>query len=160
PMQMICILIGVPEEERHWLVEVVEHGFDHREGRESFEVAEEEAAARKRMHEYGTALIAEKRANPTDDMLSIVVQAELPDVDPPRLSDTELYMFFSLLFTAGSETTRNAIAGGLLALIEHPDQLAMLRDDIGLLPSAIEEMVRFTTPSPAKRRTATRTAQL
>lgn len=160
PMQMICILVGVPEEDRHWLAEIAELGFDHRDGRESFEIAEEEAAARKRMYEYGTALIAEKRANPTDDMLSIVVQAELPDVDPPQLTDTELYMFFSLLFTAGSETTRNGIAGGLLALLENPDQLALLRDDLGLLPSAIEEMVRYTTPSPAKRRTATRTTEL
>ncbi|HEX7097332.1 MAG TPA: cytochrome P450 [Acidimicrobiales bacterium] len=160
PMQMICILIGVPEQERHWLAEVVDLGFDVREGQNPFDLDAEQADARRRMHEYGTALIAEKRARPTDDMLSIVVHAELADVDPPRLTDDELYSFFSLLFTAGAETTRNAIAGGLLALIEQPDQLAALRDDLSLLPTAIEEMVRFTTPSPAKRRTATRTATL
>ena len=57
-------------------------------------------------------------------MLSVVVHATLPDVDPPSLTDDELYAFFSLLFAAGSETTRNAIAGGLLALIERPEQLA------------------------------------
>ena len=79
------------------------------------------------MLEYGAALIADKRRRPTDDMLSIVVGATLSDVEPPTLSDGELYAFFSLLFSAGSETTRNAIAGGLLALIERPDQLADLR---------------------------------
>jgi cytochrome P450 len=59
------------------------------------------------------------------------------------------------LFSAGSETTRNAIAGGLLALIERPEQFRMLHDDLALLPGAIEEMLRWTTPSPSKRRTAT-----
>ena len=95
-----------------------------------------------------------------DDMLSIVVQATLEDEDPPMLSDGELYAFFSLLFAAGAETTRNAIAGGLLALVERPAQLAALRASPALLSTAIEEMLRWTTPSPSKRRTATRTAML
>jgi len=72
----------------------------------------------------------------------------------------ELYLFFSLLFSAGAETTRNAVAGGLLALADHPDQLAMLREDLSLLPTAVEEMVRWTSPSPSKRRTATRDVEL
>ena len=58
--------------------------------------------------------------------------------------------------SAGAETTRNAVAGGLLALIENPSQLSLLRSDLELLPSAVEEMVRWTSPSPSKRRTATR----
>jgi cytochrome P450 len=93
-------------------------------------------------------------------MLSIVVHATLADVEPPQLTDIELYSFFSLLFAAGSETTRNAIAGGLLALLERPAELHALRDDMGLLSVAIEEMLRWTTPSPAKRRTATRKVEL
>ena len=76
------------------------------------------------------------------------------------MSDLELYLFFSLLFSAGAETTRNAVAGGLLALAEHPDQLDRLRGDFGLLPSAIEEIIRWTSPSPSKRRTATRDVTL
>src|SRR5262249_59496118 len=64
------------------------------------------------------------------------------------------------LFAAGAETTRNAIAGGLLALLERPAQLAALRADAALLPTAIEEMLRWTTPSPSKRRTATRPTEL
>ena len=82
------------------------------------------------------------------------------DDEAAALSDLELYLFFSLLFSAGAETTRNAVAGGLLALIEHPDQWRLLRADPGLLPGAIEEMVRWTTPSPSKRRTATAPATL
>jgi cytochrome P450 len=112
------------------------------------------------MAEYGVELIAAKRAHPSDDMLSVAVHATLPDLDPPQLTDTELFLFFSLLFSAGAETTRNAIAGGLVALLENPAQLAALRDGTAALPTAVEEIVRWTTPSPAKRRTATRDADL
>jgi cytochrome P450 len=112
------------------------------------------------MFEYGAALVEEKRRRPADDMLSVVVHATLADVEPPALSDAELFSFFSLLFAAGSETTRNAIAGGLLALLERPGQLDALRADEALLPTAIEEMLRWTTPSPSKRRTATRPVTL
>jgi cytochrome P450 len=112
------------------------------------------------MQAYGAELVAAKRADPTDDMLSIVVQATLDDLEPSRLTDAELYSFFSLLFSAGSDTTRNAIAGGLVALLEHPDQLARLRAEPDLLPLAVEEILRWTTPSPSKRRTATTEVEL
>jgi cytochrome P450 len=154
PMQTICILLGVPEDDRHQLVRGVEHTFDFRD-REAFERTDETVAAQTLMHEYGTALIADKRAHPADDMLSVVVHATLTDVAPPQLTDGELYMFFSLLFSAGAETTRNAIAGGIAALLDHPDQLKMLRGDPSLMGSAIEEMFRWTSPSPSKRRTVT-----
>jgi cytochrome P450 len=159
PMQMICILLGVPEADRHALGEAVDHIFDQREG-DAFTPSERAAAAQAHMAEYGTALIASKRSRPTDDMLSVVVHATLDDVEPPALTDAELFLFFVLLFSAGSETTRNAIAGGLLALIERPGQLAALRAEPARLPGAIEEMLRWTTPSPSKRRTATRPVRL
>jgi cytochrome P450 len=104
---------------------------------------------------YAGQLLASKRAHPTDDMLSIVVHAKLEDVDPPQLTEAELYSFFSLLFAAGAETTRGAVSAGMLALLERPDQLKMLRDDRTLLPTAVEEILRWTSPSPSKRRTAT-----
>ena len=88
-------------------------------------------------------------------MLSAVVHAELPDEDPPRLSDDELSAFFSLLFSAGAETTRNAIAGAMLAFLDWPDQLALLRAGDVPMAAAVEEILRWTTPSPSKRRTAT-----
>jgi cytochrome P450 len=154
-MQMICQLLGVPEEDRHWLFAAVEPGFDYKGSRRSFEPDYDALSALKRMNAYGMELIAKKRSQPADDMLSIVVAAELDDVDPPRLTDEELYGFFSLLFSAGSETTRNAVAGGLLALIGRPDQLRRLRGDLSRMTTAIEEIIRWTTPSPSKRRTAT-----
>ncbi|MGV9801216.1 cytochrome P450 [Mycobacterium sp. NPDC003449] len=155
PMQMICILLGVPESERHWLFRAIEPQFDFGSARSGTvgQLSAQEAGTR--MYTFGQELIAAKRANPTDDMLSVVANAT-----DASLSDLELYLFFSLLFSAGAETTRNAVAGGLLALIDHPAQLAVLRLDVSLLPTAIEEMVRWTSPSPSKRRTATRAVSL
>jgi cytochrome P450 len=159
PMQMICILLGVPESERHWLFEAIEPQFDFGEARTAStsqlsQLSAEEAGSR--MYTYGQELIAAKRAQPTDDMLSVVANATLDPADGSAMSDLELYLFFSLLFSAGAETTRNAVAGGLLALAEHPGQLCALRADLAALPTAVEEMVRWTSPSPSKRRTATR----
>jgi cytochrome P450 len=156
PMQMICILLGVPDSERHWLFEAIEPSFDFGGSRkgEVGRLSVEDAG--NRMYAYGTELIAAKRSAPSDDMLSTVVNAAIDD----PMSELELYLFFSLLFSAGAETTRNAVAGGLLALAQHPDQYRRLRDDPELLPTAIEEMIRWTSPSPSKRRTATRDADL
>jgi cytochrome P450 len=156
PMQMICILLGVPESERHWLFEAIEPQFDFGGSRKASlsRMSVEEAGSR--MYAYGVELIASKRAKPTDDMLSVVANAMLEDGAKPALSELEMYLFFSLLFSAGAETTRNSVAGGLLALIDHPDQMRALRADLELLPTAVEEMVRWTSPSPSKRRTATR----
>jgi len=160
PMQMICILLGVPESERHWLFQAIEPQFDFGGSRKASlsQLSVEEAGSR--MYAYGQELIASKRAKPTDDMLSVVANARLDDPNErdaaPALSDLELYLFFSLLFSAGAETTRNAVAGGLLALADYPEQLRSLRSDFAMLPTAVEEMVRWTSPSPSKRRTATR----
>jgi len=164
PMQMICILLGVPESDRHWLFHAIEPQFDFGEARRARigtvgQMSVEEAGSR--MYAYGLELIASKRENPTDDLLSIVANATLDDDGTSApLPELELYLFFSLLFSAGAETTRNAIAGGLLALADHPGQLRALRSDLGLLPTAAEEMVRWTSPSPSKRRTATRDVEL
>jgi cytochrome P450 len=160
PMQMICLLLGMPEEDRHEVFEAVELAFDFKGTRSSFELDGEAAEAMRRVPAYGAALIEKKRRQPADDMLSTVVHARLAGVDPPQLGDGELAAFFSLLFSAGAETTRNAIAGGLLALVERPDQLRRLRGDPSLIPTAVEEIVRWTTPSPSKRRTATRATRL
>ncbi len=158
PLQTICILLGVPESDRHALLAQVEHTFDIRVGDapDAAGTRDDRArAAQGQLLEYGGKLIAEKRAHPGDDMLSVVVHARLDDEDPPQLTESELYSFFSLLFSAGAETTRGAVSAGLLALLERPEQLAALRDDRSLLPTAVEEILRWTSPSPSKRRTAT-----
>lgn len=155
PMQMICILLGVPESDRHWLFEAIEPSFDFRGSRSAVVQRMSIEDAGNRVYTFGRELIAAKRARPCDDMLSVVANST-----DPELSDLEVYLFFQLLFSAGAETTRNAIAGGLLALAGHPDQYRLLRADPGLLPTAIEEIIRWSSPAPSKRRTATRHAVL
>jgi cytochrome P450 len=159
PLQAITILLGLPEADRHQICEWVDYSFDFRD-RTAFEETEATRAAWAGLAQYGAALIAERRVRPGEDLMSVVVQATLPDDDPPRLTDDELLSFFFLLFAAGADTTRNATAGGLLALLAHPGQLATLATDGGVLATAIEEMVRWTSPAAYNRRTATRTVEL
>jgi cytochrome P450 len=160
PMQAICILMGIPEGDRYQLFEWIEHAFDFKGGREAFETTAEVSHAAASMFEYGTALIAEKRAHPADDMLSVVCHARLAGEDPPELTDQELQFFFSLLWAAGADTTRNAIAGAVVALDAFPDQWRALRAARCASSSAVEEIVRWTHPAAYNRRTATRDLEL
>ena len=152
PLQAICLLMGAPSEDRHSLcdwVDITSSDF-------SDEVLSSvRAEASINLFQYGQRLITARTAEPRDDLLSVVIHAEMPDQDPPRLDGTEVAMFWSLLFTAGAETTRKAIATGIWELSKSPEQLEALRADRSLMPAAIEEIVRWTTPSVYKRRTAT-----
>jgi cytochrome P450 len=105
-----------------------------------------------KMFEYGRKLIEEKRARPKDDLATKLLQAE---VDGKRLDDIEFLLFFLLLIDAGGDTTRNLLSGGMIALLENPDQHRWLMADLpGRLASAREEMLRWTTPVIYMRRTA------
>jgi cytochrome P450 len=100
----------------------------------------------------------EKRACPASDLASKIVHAE---VDGRRLDDIDFNLFFLLLVDAGGDTTRNLLGGGLLALFEHPDERARLQRDLdGILPAAVEELLRWVSPVVHMRRTATRPVTL
>ena len=155
PLQAICLLLGVPQDERAQLAAWVDAGI----AAPTQEVIAREYAFKLRA--YGLELIKRKRHDLTDDILSTIIRARLePDgggSDGGPLTDEELVNFFMLLFTAGAETTRSAIGGGLAALMDHPEQLQRLRSaDIGQMRTALDEVLRWTTPSIYKRRTATR----
>ncbi len=94
-------------------------------------------------------MIAWKRAHPADDLLTALITAE---DDGDALSDDELIAQTLLLYIAGHETTVNLIAGGTLALLRNPDQLALLRDDPTLAAAAVEELLRYDSPVQASRR--------
>jgi cytochrome P450 len=111
-----------------------------------------------KMFEYATGVIAEKRARPADDLASRLLACEL---DGRKLEDPEFLLFFLLLVDAGGDTTRNLLSGGLLALMENPDQFAWLMADLpGRLPSAREELLRWTSPVIYMRRTARKDVEL
>jgi cytochrome P450 len=100
---------------------------------------------------YAGGVAEEKRQNPGDDIASALVQAE---IDGDRLTDGELQYFFLLLVNAGGDTTRNLVAAGMQQLFDNPDQRARLAADLdGLMPTAVEEMLRFTSPVANFQRT-------
>jgi len=160
PLQAVAALMGVPDADRHDLLAWSNATLDF-EGRELGESSDRVAEAAASMATYGTELIAEKKQLPGDDIISVVVQARIEDDggDQRPLTDLELLMFFNLLVVAGSETTRNSIALGMVALIEHPDQLEALRSDRSLMPTAVEEILRWTSATLYNRRTATRATE-
>ena len=156
PLQAIASLLGVPQEDRHFLLEWADAtlDFDDHNPGETSRRSQEAGAA---MSAYCTRLLEEKRSCPTDDILSIIATAELPDTAEPGgpLRDLEQQMFFHLLVAAGSETTRNSITVGLLALMDRPGEWAALRADRSQLPGAVEEMLRWASSTVYNRRTAT-----
>ena len=162
PIQATCQLLGVPEADRHDLVRWTNATLTY-EGRELGERSGEAELAsrldgglRGRPHRpqapgacRGSARRGWcRRSSPSEGGAATA------------LSDQELHMFFSLMVAAGSETTRNAIALGVAALIEHPESGRLLESDPGLIPSATEEILRWTSPTLYNRRTATRDARL
>jgi cytochrome P450 len=111
----------------------------------------------KQLWDLGREIVRDRLTAPGDDLLSTLLQAE---VDGERLSETDLDNFFSIMVVAGNETTRIAIAQGVLAFCEHPKEWERLRADPGLLDSATEELLRWTCPTHFMRRTATADIQL
>jgi len=156
PLQAIASLLGVPQEDRHFLLEWADATLDyddHNPGETSIRSQKAGTA----MSAYCARLLETKRSCPTDDILSIITTARLPDAAEPGgpLSDLEQHMFFHLLVAAGSETTRNSITAGLLAVMDRPDLWEDLRGDRSLLPGAVEEMLRWASSTVYNRRTAT-----
>jgi cytochrome P450 len=150
PSYLIAELVGIPLEDGRKLYALTEvmHSADN---------APESQRAVAEMFAYSAGVRAAKRASPGSDLASILLASEL---DGSRLSDLEFDLFFLLLINAGGDTTRNLVASGTQALMNHPDQLAALRSDRSLLDTAIEEMLRFTTPVVQFQRTATRDTEL
>jgi cholest-4-en-3-one 26-monooxygenase len=156
PLQVIAELVGVPYEDRHRVFALTEIMMSVGDPDLNY-TTEDARAAIGEMFTYADALAQQRIAEPADDLLSLILQA---DVDGEALTPIETDFFFMLLMNAGSETTRNLITGGMLALFDHPDERARLAADSALLPSAIEEMLRWVTPVMHFRRTAARDVDL
>ena len=107
--------------------------------------------------EYGRTIGEERRKHPTDDLVSRLVHAE---VDGERLDDTEYSNFFELFIFAGNETTRTGISQGILALMEHPEEFERLAADPSLVPTGVDEILRYGTPIIYFRRTATQDIEI
>jgi cytochrome P450 len=100
---------------------------------------------------YFSALTASRRANPTEDLASAIANGR---VDGELMSDMDTLSYYVIVTSAGHDTTKDAISGGLLALIQNPDELERLRNNMDLMPTAVEEMIRWSTPVKEFMRTA------
>ena len=151
PMWSISELMGVPPEDRYRLYEL-SHALIDDQDPEIAPTPETSLESSAEIFAYALDLAARERANPSDSLTSALLQAE---VNGRRLDDMEFTLFFMFLIVAGNETTRTASSQGLLALLEHPEALHLLVQDPGLMPSAVEEILRWQPPIHHFRRTAT-----
>jgi cholest-4-en-3-one 26-monooxygenase len=150
PLQVIAELLGIPMEDRvkvfDWSNRLI--GFDDPE----FDTSTEDAkVAATEVWNYANQLAEVRKHHEGQELVSILMNAE---VDGFRLTEGEFDAFFLMLIVAGNETTRNLISGGMLALFEHPEERARLAADPELMPTAVEEMLRWVTPVTCFRRTA------
>ena len=160
PLQAAATLIGVPQADRAQLVDWADATLDHvdRDLGGSSAAAADAAAA---MFAYGDELIARRREDPGEDLLSAAVHGTVEDSGERRaLRHDELQLLFSLLVAAGTETTRNTIAVGVAELARHERSWATLAADPARVPVAVEELLRWASSTPYNRRTATRDVEV
>jgi cytochrome P450 len=152
PLLVICELLGVDGSQWprffDWSEAVIPGEVEQTE--------EQRTAYQIEMWEYLIGVAEERRKAPADDLVSVLANVGSdPDGGGEELTEAELAMFLIQLLVAGNETTRNLISGGLVALAENPDQWAALQADRSLIPAAVEELLRWTTPVISFMRTAT-----
>ncbi|OBB00604.1 cytochrome [Mycolicibacterium fortuitum] len=152
PLYMIMTLLGVPESDFAFMLKLTQElfGSDDDEFKRGTSM-EEQGMALLEMFQYFTELTASRRANPTDDLASTIANATL---DGEPLSDIDTVSYYAIIAAAGHDTSSASISGGMHALLQNPDQLARLQNDMSLMPLAVEEMVRWTTPVKEFMRTA------
>jgi cytochrome P450 len=142
PMHMIADIVGIPESDRDWLFAITNKFLTSGDPKGGM-TREEALGYQIQVFDYAQQLGRSKRAHPADDVWTKLVTVQL---DGDELDDTELDLFFMLLTLAGSETTRNALAAGLPALVGHPDQLDRLRRDTSLMRGTVDEVLRWASP--------------
>ena len=152
PLYVILSLLGLPEEDFPRMLKVTQEMFggddaEHQRGGSM----EDLLAVLADYFAYFTKLTASRREHPTDDLASAIANGR---IDGEPLSDMDTVSYYVIIASAGHDTTSDAISGGLLALIENPSELERLSQNMDLMPTAVEEMIRWTTPVKEFMRTA------
>lgn len=163
PLLVIAEMIGIPPEDRqafwHWSDTMILAAGQHNNP----EILEKASTAFLEYADYLQRIFEDRRQHPREDLVSVLVAAQDDGrlaADGENLSADELLMFMTLLMVAGNETTRNAMSGGMLVLSENPQEYQRLVDNPELLPSAVEEILRWVAPIVGFRRTATQDVEL
>jgi cytochrome P450 len=160
PIAVIAWLLGVPREDWNLLFDWTNRTIGATDPEFQVEGQDSRASALQAMtelFEYFTKLVAKKRAQPEDDLVSLFSRLE---VDGKPIPEIDVLTFCLIIVVAGNETTRNATSGGMLAFIQHQDQLRKLQEQPELLAAAVEEVVRWTSPIIHFGRTATEDYEL
>jgi cytochrome P450 len=153
PLQVILSILGLPEADYPRMLQLTQELF----GAEDPDLQRPDLTPEQQVevildfYRYFTELTAARQAEPTDDLATLIANGTL---DHAPIPDLEKMGYYVIIATAGHDTTAAAMAGGLRALAEHPDQLRMLQDDPELVPNAVEEMIRWTAPVRHFMRTA------
>ena len=156
PLQAIAELLGVPMEDRHKLFDWSNRMIGSIDP--EYAVSEEHVRnAQVEMFMYAKELAEERKANPRDDIVTTLLQAE---VEGHSLSELDFNLFFLLLAVAGNETTRNAMSHGMAAFLDNPDQYQVLVDDPSVIDLAVEEIVRWASPVMYFRRNVTQDTEI
>jgi cytochrome P450 len=156
PLRLLSTVLGVPRSQEHDIMRLTNQLF----AADDDELQRPGVPREQAILEIGAELyalfdeiIADRRKNPTDDLVSLIANGT---VDGEPMGPLETFGYCLITFTAGHDTTKNSLAGGLDAFIRHPDELRRLRDNLDLLPSAVEEVIRWATPVNYMMRTAAR----
>jgi cytochrome P450 len=157
PAMVIGSLLGVPEADQD-TVRIQTDEMLHIEPGET--LADKQSVVD--LYSYWFSLINERRTQPRDDMITALLQSEIigDDGSPRRLDDMELLAFIGLLSGAGNETVARLLSWASVLLARHPDQRALLVAEPGLVPNAVEELLRYEAPSPIQARWVTRPVEL
>ena len=144
PLQVILSIFGLPESDNGKMLKLTQELFGA-EDPDIGRAGEDASVLNVMMDFYGyfTQLAADRRAHPTDDLASVIANAELNGAPLP---DMDVFGFYLIICTAGHDTTSNSLAGGLLGLIEHPDQLSLLQEQPEVIENAANELIRYVSP--------------
>lgn len=159
PLAVISEMFGIPRQDWPMMFRLSNQliGPEDPEYNKSASIRESVEQARIEFFQYFSKLIEDRSKSPRDDLATALTNGK---VDGKPIPTFELLSYFALLIVAGNETTRNAISGGLYALIEHPDQWQRLKRDHALIPTAVDEIIRWVSPVIQFTRIATRDTEL
>jgi cytochrome P450 len=166
PLRVIMEILGVPRSDEQFMLKMTQEIFgpgDPDVAGESDNKAEDGQTVTsdqgvdllktaQELFQYFGAITEDRRANPRDDVSTVIANGQ---IDGQPIGEREAMSYYIIVATAGHDTTSSTVSGGMLELIKRPDQLAKLKNDLSLLPNAIEEMIRWTTPVKHFMRTAT-----
>ncbi len=164
PLRVLSTILGVPVEQEATMLDLTNQLFAPEDSELGWGEEVDESNAQERVMKLGMDLfnlfnpiIEDRRKNPRDDLASVLANGQ---VNGEPMGPLETLGYYLITFTAGHDTTKNSLAGGMRALAEHPEELEKLKRDPSLIPSAVEEIVRWTSPVNYMRRTASRDTEL